>query len=669
MIRMLPSALAFALVVSPAIVQLTGQTPVRDPGQPNQPNQPNMPTERRVPVGTSSVTGTVTTADGGRPVRGARVSLNGAMVMPLARAGGAGPAAPSSAGPGSGMTGLAGGVVGGRGRGEVTFTGGYTSANRATTTDAQGNFSFEHLPAGQYSANVSRTGFLPTNFGQKRPGGTGTTFTIAEGQKTTISLQLLRGGVISGTVFGEDGDPIRNTQVSVWRFTMQNGVKRLNQQGGSSTDDRGMYRLHGLQPGEYLVSATTYNYDGMNNDRMMADMVAIERAIASGAIQPPAAPGQPATVAIPVAQPVPAGMPREQPPGFLPVYYPGTPVPAEGTVVKVAGGDEHPNVDIQLRMVQASAIQGTVTNIPGAGLAVQLALVNDDPMFSNQMSTRVDDGGNFTFRNVAPGKYTVVAQVVASPNYTVVNGVSTQPTPPTALTDGQKLWGRTVVTVEGQPSVDASIALRRGRTISGQVIFDMQRPPDVTRSKWMVTLQQAPGVQMPMYGPAPQAEVGPDGRFTLTAVPAGLYQLRAGGSIKSVMVNGEDILDFPLNFPATRDITDVMMTVTDKFTEIEGTLTDSAGKPVTEYSVVAVTEETRFWTPGSRRVALMRPAPDGRYSIRNLPPGTYLLAAVTDIEYGGQYDLDFLKSIVATSSMRVTVTEGGRVSQDLRIGR
>jgi hypothetical protein len=604
------------------------------------------------------------TADTGRPVKGARVNLSGVLGA-ATRMGGPAPV-PSTTGPGAPSGGIPGSTLpSGRGRGGEMFVSG---VSRVAITDAQGSFSFERIPGGRYTLNVNRQGFLNTTYGQKKPGGTGSTLTIEEGQKSTIELRMLRGGVISGTVFGEDGDPLSNTYVNVWRFTNQNGVKRLSQNNGASTDDRGMYRIHNLQPGDYLVSATYNNFE-MNNDRMLADMAAIERAIASGAIQPPAGPGQPATVTIPV-QPMPSpSQPREgPPPGYLPVYHPSTAVPMEGTIVKVAGGDEHTSVDIQVRMVQASNIQGTVTNMPGAGVGVQLALVNDDPMFSNQSGTRVEPNGNFVFRNVAPGKYTIVAQTMQAPTYTIVNGVSTQPTqPPPPLTDEQKLWGRTVVAVEGQPSIDASVTLRRGRTISGQVHFDMQRPPDVTRTKWMITLAHAPGVQPPSYGQMPQAEVGPDGRFTLTAVPAGVYQLRAGGSLKSVIVNGEDILDVPLNFNGLRDITDVLVTVTDKTTHITGLLTDAAGKPGTDYSVVAVTEDPRFWTPGSRRIAMTRPSPEGRYAFNNLPPGTYMLAAVADLEFGGQYDPEFLKSLAASAPMRVTLAEGQRVTQDLRM--
>ena len=67
---------------------------------------------------------------------------------------------------------------------------------------------------------------------------------------------MIRGGVISGQVFGEDGEPMSNAQIRSLRYTMQGGVKRLQSNGYASTDDRGMYRLFGLQPGDYIVGNT-----------------------------------------------------------------------------------------------------------------------------------------------------------------------------------------------------------------------------------------------------------------------------------------------------------------------------------------------------------------------------------------------------------------------------
>jgi hypothetical protein len=87
-----------------------------------------------------------------------------------------------------------------------------------------------------------------------------------------------------------------------------------------------------------------------------------------------------------------------------------------------------------------------------------------------------------------------------------------------------------------------------------------------------------------------------------------------------------------------------------------------------EYAVIAASADPRFWTPGSRRIGMARPGPNGQYVLRNLPPGDYLLAAIADLEPGGQYDPEFLKTLPG-ASVRVSLSEGAKLVQDLRLDR
>jgi len=389
-------------------------------------------------------------------------------------------------------------------------------------------------------------------------------------------------------------------------------------------------------------------------------------------VQPPAAPGLPATVVVPVLPPQQG--PTEMPPGYLPTYFPGTSMLANAATIHVEGGAERSGIDIQTQMVQASNIQGTIATPLWQGAAVQVSLQSNDPGTDGMSmpSTRAGQDGRFTLRNIAPGRYTVFAQTVPAPQQMTFVSGSPAPQmsgPPPQLDDSQKLWGRAAVSVEGQPNVSVSIQLQRGRSISGVVVFEMARMPDLSRTRPTVSIMNAPGAQTVMFSQPPQAQVGLDGRFTLTGVFPGKYVLRTGGGLmKSAMIGGQDVLDFPLEFDGDRDVTDAVLTVTDTASELSGTLTDAMGKPTVEYTVIAAAADTRFWTPGSRRIALARPGVDGRYIFRSLPPGDYLLAAVSDLEPGGQYDPEFLKTL-GPASMRVRIAEGAKLSQDLRIGR
>jgi hypothetical protein len=58
----------------------------------------------------------------------------------------------------------------------------------------------------------------------------------------------------------------------------------------------------------------------------------------------------------------------------------------------------------------------------------------------------------------------------------------------------------------------------------------------------------------------------------------------------------------------------------------------------------------------------------GKYIFGNVPPGDYMLAAVTDLEQGAQYDPDFLKAI-AGASVHVTIADGAQATQDIRVAQ
>jgi hypothetical protein len=106
--------------------------------------------------------------------------------------------------------------------------------------------------------------------------------------------------------------------------------------------------------------------------------------------------------------------------------------------------------------------------------------------------------------------------------------------------------------------------------------------------------------------------------------------------------------------------------VGDRAGELNGTLTDSAGKPALDYTIIVATTDSRFWGPDSRRVRTARVDIDGRYTIVPLPGGSYQVSVLTDLEPGALYDPEFLRTIARTS-IGVVVADGGKVTQNLRV--
>ena len=385
-------ALALALSVLAAATSAAGavQAPPVPASQASPARDVNQARTRQIPIGSGSVSGLVTAADSGQPLARGRVVLLG-----MATAGETGRTADLSAR--GGMTVTAGMVAAQGGAGPP----GGSGISRTILTDAQGRFTFVKVPAGRYTLSISREQYLPMNYGQKTFNRPGTTISLAEGQQIAIKIAMQRGGILTGTIVNEDGEGAVNAQVRALRYQIVSGFRRLQQVGGGNTDDRGVYRIHGLQPGEYLVSASSNA--SMATDRSLADAAEVERTIAAARLTP-VAPGQLTTISIPVVPPSPAGA---QPPGFAPTYHPSAAELSGASAVTVGAGEEKTNIDVRLLPIRAGNIQGTVLNPGGQAGAVQISMTAEDPAVTGGLplpSARTNPDGTFVLRNVPPGQ-------------------------------------------------------------------------------------------------------------------------------------------------------------------------------------------------------------------------------------------------------------------------
>ena len=128
---------------------------------------------------------------------------------------------------------------------------------RAASTDEQGRYQITGLPAGTYTVSAAKSGFVDGAFGQRRPSGPGTSVELTDGQQAAnIDIKLARGGVVTGHVLDEQGEPLARAMVTVLRQQYVRGQKQLTPAGTDQSDDRGQYRVFGLPPGDYFVSAT-----------------------------------------------------------------------------------------------------------------------------------------------------------------------------------------------------------------------------------------------------------------------------------------------------------------------------------------------------------------------------------------------------------------------------
>ena len=582
-------------------------------------------------VGTASVSGTITMAGTGQPARKVRVNLSSPEIR----------------------------------------------GSRAATTDDQGRFLFTALPAGRYTLSASRPGHMTVTYGQRQPGRPGTPIQLSDGQRFEAQLQIPKSSVITGTVFDEHGEPAPQVPVRAMRIQVQNGERTSVSSNAVTTDDRGIYRIFGLQPGDYVICATPRNQGIGDVNRLRVELQAMQQALQSVA-QADENQARGLRERIASLQSTVADAPEETPAGYAPVCYPGTMSLAGAGTVALAVAEERTAIDFQLQLAPMARVEGTVLNPTGATLRdvqVRLTDVNQLSEGLGSSSARADAEGQFRLPSVAPGQYRVTARATLTPPRP-----PGPPAPPPAgggrgrgeapvRVEPITLWASADIVVDGRNVSNVMLSLQQGITVSGQLRFEGSTPPPADLTRMRVAMSSFGSNP---FGGSATGRVDASGRFTIPSVVPGRYRITASGAsgwfVESAVIGGQDALDIPIEIKGNQNLPSVSITLTDRQTEVTGTLVDTRNQPATDYTLVVFPADSRLWMRNARRIQTARPATDGRFMFRNLPAGDYLLAPVLDLEAGSHYDAGFLQQLEPTA-IRVTLQPGEKKIQDLTVGR
>jgi hypothetical protein len=478
------------------------------------------------------------------------------------------------------------------------------SGARLVTTDGDGRYELRDLPAGRWLLSASKGGFIQQQHGQRHAFDTAQPIELADGQRVTADFSLSRGGVITGQVFDEFGDPITGARVQVMRSQMRQGRRQLTTVAtADQTDDIGAFRIFGLAPGEYYVAGNL------------------------------------------------RAAPVESPDGattYAPTYYPGAGSLAEAQRVSVKAGTEQTGVNFVLLPVRAVRVSGSVISSSGepAPAAIQLlsaGSTEDGPAVVT--SGAANANGAFTIPNVVPGSYTLT--VTGRLGGRGGRGAG-------AIAAAAEIEMASVPLVVGDSDLTGvTVVTARGATVKGTVVFDgtAARPTQGVRVATQ-PLRQGPS-------PSPPAPVSAAGTFELAGL-MGPHALRVEGlgqdwTLRSLTANGRDITNGPFDFQGSNQVT-VRIVLTDRITELTGTVRD--GSTATDGSVVIFADDPEKWTFPSRYVQAVRAARDGTFTLRALPPDeSYLIVALDYLEQGEQQDPEFLATLRA-KARRVSLTEG-----------
>lgn len=575
--RFLVFALSFGIATT-----LLGQAPqpaqpTPQPGQP-APGQPARTQARPLrpgetpPKGTAVIRGYVTAQSTGTPVRRAQVR-----------------------------------VMSSDGRGSAAVT----------STDNEGRFEVKELTAGRYNVMATKGGYVTTQFGQRRPNEPGTPIELADSQTAEkVNITMMRGGVIAGRVVDDGGEPVAGTQVMAMRYAFSGGTRRMvsgGAEGGNDrTDDQGAFRLFGLPPGEYFVSAVS-----RSSNIMSADVNNTEAD------------------------------------GFAPTYYPGTPNVAEATRITLRAGQEMTSANFAMIVARLAKVRGRATNSRGEPVtSAMMVLAPADPgqtmSFNN---TIVGRDGVFQFTNVAPGRYNLSVRPNSLPS--VGAEFATMPI------------------LVGNDDIDnLTIATSLGATARGVISIDDGSAPTFKPNQLQVFANPAEPMAM-MFGNS-SPKVNDDYSFELTGLSdRRLIRASAGPGwfVKAVFRGGDDVTDTGVDFLPGRDVEDLHIVFTQKTTELSGTITDDRNRPVVDVSVLIFPANRDRWTYQSRYLRTVRPDTEGRYNVRSLPPGEdYLIIAVQNLEPGQGGDPEFLAR-ARDEAKPFTLNEGETKAVDVKLSK
>jgi len=521
--------------------------------------------------------------------------------------------------PSKGTARLRGLVVGGENGGPlrramVQLSGDGLQEGRATTTNEEGRWEIRDLPAGRYQVTANKAGYVSLSYGQRRPFEQGKPLELREGQTVeNVNFNLPRGSAITGRVTDEFGDPVADVMISAQRYRYFGGRRRLTPVSRpASSDDGGNFRLYGLAPGDYYLSAAPM---GFSFGESSGDST-----------------------------------------GYAPTYYPGTASAQQADKVTVAIGDEVSGLVFSLVPTRTAKITGTAVDSRGrpmAGAFVSV-IVRQGDSFSMSMGAgnQVREDGTFTLNDVGPGEYTIQVQ---------------------SLAEGPSRETATLpITVAGEDLTGIALVGTRGTAISGRVVVEGAKSERSIQpaSVGIMAMPKEPAMEMVMYfGGESSDRLNDDWTFGIRVMTSPVLirttRLPPGYTLKQVVWRGQDVTDSGLTFKGDA-VSDVDVVITAQSTRVTGGVLDTDGKPVADYVVIAFAEDDDKWGWLSRHRALARPDQQGGFLIKDLPAGRYLAVALPFLEEGEEADPEVLERLRGVATP-FTLANGEQKALTLRV--
>ena len=482
-------------------------------------------------------------------------------------------------------------------------------STRNLTTDGEGNFKADGLPAAAYIITASSPGYVPETASLSTAEASESSIEAA--QQTyyrigdNVSIRLIKGGVITGRVLNQAGDPVIAVRISAQPVGGGSSASGFGISGREAqTDDRGIYRIYGLSAGNYVVSANPGSAGGQF-------------------------PGRPQS---PFA-------------GNAPVYHPSG---SRGMAAEVTvnAGIETTGIDIQYRSIRGASISGTIAGAETAvggftivtltdkasGQAVNTAFVM--PRGAAARRGTPEGPAAFSMTGVADGEY----ELSALSNFA---GETASSAPVRVMVGGADVAG-IILTLKPMAAIRASVQ------IETPIKCNATRPASLEEQVFSLR-----PINQPSPPNQPTSVPNPSGAISFGGLSAGKYQLgavmlderyfirsiaapvkTAARSTAAAQKNPPAMFELSRNgitLKAGEKLTDIVVAVSEGAASIDGKVVKAGGAQVAEtwrvHLVPAdreLADEVLRYSETSSGVGGVR----GNFKFRNIAPGKYLLLAL-----------------------------------------
>lgn len=500
-----------------------------------------------------------------------------------------------------------------RARVRLYSTGGRAErVTRTVRTDSRGKYEIRNLGAGSYGMRASRNGYLSRSYSREISSQSGRrrrslTLSLAAGEVLDgIDFPLIQGGVVEGTVVDPYNEPRSRVSVTLSEYKSYGGERELVPAGRAKTDDRGRFRLFDIRPGSYYLSAVPRPLD----DREEADR------------------------------------------SFPPVYYPGVLNPQEAAKVEVAAGEEVGGFYFTLIEARSYGISGRVLTPegkPAHSVWLRSRRESDEFLVSGmEPSADTDRQGEFKVKGLLPGKHRLIARSEGDEDLRMASAV---------------------VDVTDQDIEGLTLVLAAGAEVTGRIVTDRE---EVDLDWRRISLSMEPIGSAWRYAGGGRSRIEEDFTFKIKDVPEASYRLvvrifNTPGNhyIESIRIRTEELIDRPIEVRSGDLLDGVEIHVSSEGAQISGVVEKEEGREVAQAATVLVfAADSEYRGRHSRFTRRVRTDQRGQFSLKGLVPAEYLVCALTDLEYGLESNLDYLRNLERDAE-RIDLSQGQRLEKNL----